>query len=132
MVTWRTAEVAAAEGGLSSAVAEAERIMRAAASVRGREPSTEDIRRVMQFAKSPQASPALRALADRIARGVGLSWRQVLTGEAAHDPLVRQALDENRVRLGELIQGEEIKPPPPRRALRGDDDEPRTYREDAW
>ncbi|WP_285745999.1 hypothetical protein [Lentzea sp. NBRC 105346] len=130
-MTWRTADVLAAENGLTAAVAETEQAMRAAAAnLRGREPSTEDIRRVMQFAKTTEASPALRALQDRIARG-GLSWRQVLTGEASHDPMVRQALDENRARLAELIKGEEIKPPAPRRRPR-DEDEPQTYTEDAW
>lgn len=130
MVTWRTADVLAAEDGLTSAVASAEKAMRAAAQLRGRDPSTEDIRRVMQFAKSPSASDALRSLADRIARG-GLSWRQVLTGEASHDPLVRKALEENRASLDELIRGETVPPAPPK-PRRRDDDEPQTFTEDAW
>lgn len=131
MVTWRTADVLAAEDGLSAAVASVEKAMQAAAQLRGREPSTEDIRRVMQFAKSTEASVALRSLADRIARG-GLSWRQVLTGEASQDPLVRKALEENRARLDELIQGEPVRPPQPRKPMRRDDDEPRSFTEDAW
>jgi len=132
MTAWRTADVLAAEGALASAVAEAERAMRSAQqSLKGKEPSTEDIRRVMQFAKSSDASPAMRQLADRIARGAGLSWRQVLTGEAGHDPLVRQALEADRARLDELIKGETA-PPPPRRPVRRDDDEPTQFTEDAW
>ncbi len=132
MTAWRTADILAAEGALASAVAEAERAMRSAQQgLKGREPSTEDIRRVMQFAKSSDASPAMRQLADRIARGAGLSWRQVLTGEAGHDPLVRQALEADRDRLDELIKGETA-PPPPRRPVRRDDDEPTQFTEDAW
>jgi hypothetical protein len=132
MTAWRTADILAAEGALASAVAEAERAMRSAQQgLKGKEPSTEDIRRVMQFAKSSDASPAMRQLADRIARGAGLSWRQVLTGEAGHDPLVRQALEADRARLDELIKGETA-PPPPRRPVRRDDDEPTQFTEDAW
>ncbi|MCR3746555.1 hypothetical protein [Lentzea californiensis] len=133
MTAWRTPDVLAAEDFLSSAVAEADRAMRTAQQgLRGKEPSTEDIRRVMQFAKSGDASPAMRQLADRIARGAGLSWRQVLTGEAGHDPLVRQALEADRARLDELIKGETAPPPPPRRPARTDDDEPVQFTEDAW
>ncbi|SEP84365.1 hypothetical protein SAMN05216188_101661 [Lentzea xinjiangensis] len=133
MTAWRTPDVLAAEDFLTGAVAEVDRAMRSARQeLRGKEPSTEDIRRVMQFAKSGDASPAMRRLADRIARGAGLSWRQVLTGEASHDPLVRQALEADRARLEELIQGETAPPPPPRRPARTDDDEPLTFTEDAW
>ncbi|WP_439661989.1 hypothetical protein ACSHWB_11255 [Lentzea sp. HUAS TT2] len=133
MTAWRTPDISAAEDFLSNAVAQANRAMQAAQqNLRGKEPSTEDIRRVMQFAKSSDASPAMRQLADRIARGAGLSWRQVLTGEAGHDPLVRQALDADRARLDELIKGETAPPPPPRRPVRTDDDEPTQFTEDAW
>lgn len=133
MTAWRTADILAAEGALASAVAEAERAMRSAQEgLKGKEPSTEDIRRVMQFAKSSDASPAMRQLADRIARGAGLSWRQILTGEAGHDPLVRQALEADRGRLDELIKGETAPPPPRRPARRDDDDEPPQFTEDAW
>ncbi|SMC65416.1 hypothetical protein [Lentzea albidocapillata] len=133
MTAWRTSDILAAENSLTSAVAEADRAMRTAQQgLRGKEPSTEDIRRVMQFAKSSDASPAMRQLADRIARGAGLSWRQVLTGEAGHDPLVRQALEADRARLDELIKGEAAPPPPPRRPARTDDDEPLEFTEDAW
>lgn len=133
MTAWRTSEILAAENFLTQAVAETDRSMRAAAqSLRGKEPSTEDVRRVMQFAKSSEASPAMRQLADRIARGAGLSWRQVLTGEAGHDPLVRQALEADRARLDELIKGETAPPPAPRRPVRTDDDEPTQFTEDAW
>lgn len=133
MTAWRTSEILAAENFLTQAVAETDRSMRAAAqSLRGKEPSAEDVRRVMQFAKSSEASPAMRQLADRIARGAGLSWRQVLTGEAGHDPLVRQALEADRARLDELIKGETAPPPAPRRPVRRDDDEPTQFTEDAW
>ncbi|HUQ58052.1 hypothetical protein [Lentzea sp.] len=133
MTAWRTPDVLAAEDFLTGTVADVDRAMRSAQqNLRGKEPSTEDIRRVMQFAKSSEASPALRRLADRIARGAGLSWRQVLTGEASHDPLVRQALDADRARLDELIKGETAPPPPPRRPARTDDDEPMQFTEDAW
>ena len=132
MTAWRTPDVLAAEGFLTSTVADVDRAMRSAQQgIKGKEPSTEDIRRVMQFAKSSDASPAMRQLADRIARGAGLSWRQVLTGEAGHDPLVRQALEADRARLDELIKGETA-PPPPRRPARRDDDEPTQFTEDAW
>lgn len=91
MTAWRTSDILAAEDFLTSTVADAERAMRTAQQgLKGKEPSTEDIRRVMQFARSGEASPAMRQLADRIARGAGLSWRQVLTGEAGHDPLVHR------------------------------------------
>ncbi|MGW4207037.1 hypothetical protein ACWEIJ_03535 [Lentzea sp. NPDC004789] len=133
MTAWRTPDVLAAEDFLTSAVAEADRAMRSAQQgLRGKEPSTEDVRRVMQFARSSDASPAMRQLADRIARGAGLSWRQVLTGEASHDPLVRQALDADRARLDELIKGETAPPPPPRRPSRQDDEPPTQFTEDAW
>ncbi|MDX3657282.1 hypothetical protein PV646_08200 [Streptomyces sp. ID05-26A] len=133
MTAWRTPDIFAAEDFLRNAVAETDRAMKTAQQgLRGKEPSTEDIRRVMQFAKSSDASPAMRQLADRIARGAGLSWRQVLTGEAAHDPLVRQALDADRARLDELIKGETAPPPPPRKPVRTDDDEPLQFTEDAW
>ncbi|SDF63298.1 hypothetical protein SAMN05216553_102424 [Lentzea fradiae] len=133
MTAWRTPDVLAAEDFLSGAVADVDRAMRSAQQgLRGREPSTEDIRRVMQFARSAEASPAMRQLADRIARGAGLSWRQVLTGEASHDPLVRQALEADRDRLDELIKGEAAPPRPPRRPARTDDDEPVQFTEDAW
>ncbi len=133
MTAWRTPDILAAEDFLTNAVAETDRAMRSAQqALKGKEPSTEDIRRVMQFAKSSEASPAMRQLADRIARGAGLSWRQVLTGEAGHDPLVRQALDADRARLDELIKGETAPPPAPRRPARQDDDEPTQFTEDAW
>lgn len=129
---WRTPDILAAENFLTQTVAETERSMRAVAqNLRGKEPSTEDVRRVMQFARSSDASPAMRQLADRIARGAGLSWRQVLTGEANHDPLVRQALEADRAKLDELIKGETAPPPPPRRPRR-DEDEPTQFTEDAW
>ncbi|MET8759368.1 hypothetical protein [Lentzea sp. NPDC004782] len=133
MTVWRTPDVLAAEDFLTSAVAESDRAMRSAQQgLKGKEPSTEDVRRVMQFARSGDASPAMRQLADRIARGAGLSWRQVLTGEASHDPLVRQALDADRARLDELIKGETAPPPPPRRPVRRDDEPPTQFTEDAW
>lgn len=133
MTAWRTSDVLAAEDFLTRTVAEADRAMRTAQQgLKGREPSTEDVRRVMQFAKSSDASPAMRQLADRIARGAGLSWRQVLTGEAGHDPLVRQALEADRAKLDELIKGETAPPSPPRRPARRDDDEPTQFTEDAW
>ncbi|MGW6449590.1 hypothetical protein [Lentzea sp. NPDC055074] len=133
MTAWRTPDVLAAEDFLSNAVAESDRAMKTAQqNLRGKEPSTEDIRRVMQFAKSSDASPAMRQLADRIARGAGLSWRQVLTGEAAYDPLVRQALDADRAHLDELIKGETAPPPAPRKPVVTDDDEPLQFTEDAW
>lgn len=133
MTAWRTPDILAAEDFLTNAVAETDRAMRSAQQgLKAREPSTEDVRRVMQFAKSSEASPAMRQLADRIARGAGLSWRQVLTGEASHDPLVRQALEADRARLDELIKGEAAPPPPPRRPARTEDDEPTQFTEDAW
>ena len=133
MTAWRTPDIFAAEDFLRNAVAETDRAMKTAQQgLRGKEPSTEDIRRVMQFAKSSDASPAMRQRADRIARGAGLSWRQVLTGEAGHDPLVRQALEADRAVLDQLIKGETAPPPPPRKPVRTDDDEPLQFTEDAW
>jgi hypothetical protein len=133
MTAWRTPDVLAAEDFLTSAVADVDRAMRSAQQeLRGKEPSSEDVRRVMRFAKSSEASPAMRQLADRIARGAGLSWRQVLTGEAGHDPLVRQALEADRAMLDELVKGETAPPPPPRRPARRDDEEPTRFTEDAW
>ncbi|MDT7782965.1 MAG: hypothetical protein QOF58_1384 [Pseudonocardiales bacterium] len=133
MTAWRTPDIAAAEDFLTGTVADVDRAMRSAQQgLKTKEPSTEDIRRVMQFAKSGDASPAMRQLADRIARGAGLSWRQVLTGEAGHDPLVREALEADRAALDALIKGETALPPPPRKPSRGDDDEPTQFTEDAW
>ena len=133
MTAWRTPDIAAAEDFLTGAVADVDRAMRSAQQhLKTKEPSTEDIRRVMQFAKSNEASPAMRQLADRIARGAGLSWRQVLTGEAGHDPLVRQALEADRATLDKLIKGEASPPPAPRKPVRSDDDEPTQFTEDAW
>ena len=133
MTAWRTPDIAAAEDFLTGAVADVDRAMRSAQQhLKTKEPSTEDVRRVMQFARSSDASPAMRQLADRIARGAGLSWRQVLTGEAGHDPLVREALEADRAMLDALIKGETAPPPPPRRPARTDDDEPLQFTEDAW
>ncbi|GGP57230.1 hypothetical protein [Saccharothrix coeruleofusca] len=131
MSAWRTAEVLTAEEVLARAAADAERSVREAARRLVREPSAEDVRRVMAFAKSNEASPALQALQRRIARGE-LSWRQVLMGEAAGDQGVRAALEADRDRLAALCRGEQPEParrPEPRRA---DDEEPMSFTEDAW
>jgi hypothetical protein len=131
-VSWRTAEVMAAEDVLARSIAEAEKSMRQAEKLRaaGREPSAEDIRRVIAFAKSPAASMALQALQRRIAGG-HLSWRQVLGGEAGHDPGVRAALDADRENIAALCLGE-APPPPPVRRRDDDDDEQVAITEDAW
>lgn len=130
MNAWRTAEVLTAEEVLARSIAEAGRAVAQAARRLVREPSAEDIRRVMAFAKSNEASPPLQALQRRIARG-DLSWRQVLMGEAADDRGVRAALEADRNRLAALCRGEEprVERPKPRRA---DDDEPVSFTEDAW
>ncbi|CCH35274.1 hypothetical protein ABZ816_11770 [Actinosynnema sp. NPDC047251] len=129
---WRTAEVKTAEDVLAKSVAAADQAMRDAAKLRypAREPSAEDVRRVMRFAKSNEASPELQALQRRIAAGY-LSWRQVLLGEAAGDRGVRAAFEKDRDRLAALCRGEEprITPPKPQRR---DDDEPMSFTEDAW
>ncbi|MGM1064343.1 hypothetical protein [Saccharothrix sp. Mg75] len=132
MSAWRTADVLTAEDVLTRSVADAEKAMREAAKLRypQREPSAEDVRRVMRYAKSNEASPELRALQRRIAGGY-LSWRQVLLGEAADDRGVKAALEADRVALAALCRGEEPRvaapKPPPR-----DDDEPLSFTEDAW
>ncbi|ONI82487.1 hypothetical protein ALI22I_41220 [Saccharothrix sp. ALI-22-I] len=132
MSAWRTAEVLTAEEVLARSVADADKAMREAAKLRypQREPSAEDVRRVMQFAKSNEASPELQALQRRIAGGY-LSWRQVLMGEAADDRGVKAALEADRETLAALCRGEErrVEPPKPKRR---DDDEPMTFTEDAW
>ncbi|RKT57876.1 hypothetical protein [Saccharothrix australiensis] len=129
---WRTAEVLTAEDVLARSVAAADQAMREAAVLRrpAREPSAEDVRRVMLFAKSGEASPELQALQRRIAGGY-LSWRQVLSGEAADDPGVRAAFEKDRERLAALCRGEEPRVAPPR-PKRRDDDEPMSFTEDAW
>ncbi|MEU4802244.1 hypothetical protein [Actinosynnema sp. NPDC023587] len=131
MGIWRTAEVVTAEDVLAKSVAAADQAVRDAAKLRhpAREPSAEDVRRVMRFAKSGEASPELRALQRRIAAGY-LSWRQVLLGEAADDRGVRAAFEKDRDRLAALCRGEEprVAPPKPKR----DDDEPMSFTEDAW
>ncbi|GAA1334390.1 hypothetical protein [Saccharothrix algeriensis] len=129
---WRTAEVLTAEDVLAKSVAAADKAMRDAAELRRptREPSAEDVRRVMLFAKSAEASPELQALQRRIAAG-HLSWRQVLLGEAAGDRGVRAALEKDRERLAALCRGEERRVEPPR-PQRQDDEEPMTFTEDAW
>jgi hypothetical protein len=130
---WRTAEVLTAEDVLARTVADADKAMREAAKLRypQREPSADDLRRVMQYAKSNAASPELRALQRRIAGGY-LSWRQVLMGEAAQDRGVKAALEADREALAALCRGEEprvVEPPKPEPR---DDDEPVTFTEDAW
>ncbi|MEU5691494.1 hypothetical protein [Actinosynnema sp. NPDC020468] len=132
MVTWRTAEIRTAEDVLAKSVADAEAAMREAAKLRypAREPSAEDIRRVMAFAKSQDASPAMQALQRRVARG-DLSWRQVLSGEAADDRGVKAALEADRAVLSTLCQGEAPRPAPVR-PQRPDDDDPISFTEDAW
>ncbi|HEX6346419.1 hypothetical protein [Umezawaea sp.] len=132
-MSWRTAEVLAAEDVLARSIADAEKSMRQAEKLRaaGREPSAEDIRRVIAFAKSPAASMALQALQRRIAGG-HLSWRQVLSGEAGHDQGVRAALDADREHIAALCLGEAPPPPPVRRRRDDDDDEQIAITEDAW
>ncbi|QFZ23567.1 hypothetical protein [Saccharothrix syringae] len=132
MGAWRTAEVLTAEDVLARSVADADRAVREAAKLRypRREPSAEDVRRVMQYAKSNAASPELRALQRRIAGGY-LSWRQVLLGEAADDRGVRAALEADRDALAALCRGEEPRVEPPKPAPR-DDEEPMSFTEDAW
>ncbi|WP_199441654.1 hypothetical protein [Umezawaea beigongshangensis] len=132
--SWRTAEVVAAEDVLNRAVAEAERAVAEAERLRvpAVEPSAEDVRRIIAFAKSGEASPELRALQRRIAAGV-LSWRQVLMGEAGGDAVVRAALAADRDRITELMRGERPAPRP-RPVVRDDDEEGEapTVTEDAW
>jgi hypothetical protein len=129
---WRTAEVLTAEDVLARSVADAEKAMREAAKLRypRREPSADDVRRVMQYAKSNAASPELQALQRRIAGGY-LSWRQVLMGEAVDDRGVKAALEADREALSALCRGEEPRVEPPRPKPR-DDDEPISFTEDAW
>jgi hypothetical protein len=131
--SWRTAEVLTAEDVLARSITDAEKSMREAEKLRaaGREPSSEDIRRVIAFAKSPAASLALQALQRRVAGGY-LSWRQILTGDAVHDQGVRAALDADRENLAALCRGEApvvVKP-----VVRRDDDEGEavSITEDAW
>ncbi|MEV0676557.1 hypothetical protein AB0I60_08535 [Actinosynnema sp. NPDC050436] len=121
-----------AEDVLSKSVAAADQAVRDAAKLRypAREPSADDVRRVMQFAKSNDASPELQALQRRIAAGY-LSWRQVLLGEAAGDRGVRAAFEKDRDRLAALCRGEEPRTAPPK-PKRRDDDEPMSFTEDAW
>ena len=132
MGAWRTADVLTAEDVLTRSVADADRAVREAAKLRypRREPSADDVRRVMQFAKSNEASPELRALQRRIAGGY-LSWRQVLLGEAADDRGVKAALEADRAALSALCRGEEPRVVAPEPAPR-DDDEPLSFTEDAW
>ncbi|GAA3460952.1 hypothetical protein GCM10018963_29650 [Saccharothrix longispora] len=121
-----------AEDVLTRSVADADRAIREAAKLRypQREPSADDVRRVMQYAKSNEASPELRALQRRIAGGY-LSWRQVLLGEAADDRGVKAALEADRAALSALCRGEEPRVVAPEPAPR-DDDEPLSFTEDAW
>ncbi|MCC8244351.1 hypothetical protein [Saccharothrix luteola] len=132
MSAWRTAEVLTAEDVLARSVADADKAMREAAKLRypQREPSADDVRRVMQYAKSNAATPELQALQRRIAGGY-LSWRQVLMGEAADDRGVKAALEADREALAALCRGEEPRVEPPKPKPR-DDDEPMTFTEDAW
>ncbi len=133
MSAWRTAEVLTAEDVLARSVADADKAMREAAELRypRREPSAEDVRRVMRYAKSNAASPELRALQRRIAGGY-LSWRQVLMGEAGDDRGVKAALEADREALSALCRGEEPRVEPPPEPAPRDDDEPITFTEDAW
>ncbi|MCP2165953.1 hypothetical protein [Goodfellowiella coeruleoviolacea] len=104
--SWKSAEVLAAEAALGRAVRATEQDMRAAEQLSRptAEPSTEDIRRVSRWARSPEASAETRALAARVARGE-LSWRDVLTGRAGADAGVRAAMARDRARFGEVCRG---------------------------
>ncbi|MBY8851623.1 hypothetical protein K7G98_26225 [Saccharothrix sp. MB29] len=132
MGAWRTADVLTAEDVLTRSVADADRAIREAAKLRypQREPSADDVRRVMRYAKSNEASPELRGLLRRFAGGY-VSWRQVLLGEAADDRGVKAALEADRAALSALCRGEEPRVVAPEPAPR-DDDEPLSFTEDAW
>jgi len=129
--SWKTIDVLTAEDVLARSVAEADQAMaKAARQFRPAQgPSAEDIRRVIGFAKSNEASPALQALQRRIAGG-HLSWLQVLTGDAADDRGVRAAMDADRANIAALCRGEA--PVVRRPKARREDDEPIAFTEDAW
>lgn len=131
MSSWKTIDVLTAEDVLAKSVAEAEKSMaKAQQEFRpARGPSAEDIRRVIAFAKSNEASAPLRALQRRIAGGY-LSWLQVLTGEVADDRGVRAAMDADRTAIAALCRGEAPVMRKPK--ARNEDDEPLAFTEDAW
>lgn len=60
--------------------------------------SDEAVRRAEQEAKSPKASPEMRALQRKVDAGE-VTWRDILEGRAFDNPDVRAAL---QARLGEL------------------------------
>lgn len=131
MSSWKTIDVLTAEDVLARSVAEAEKSMaKAQQDFRpAKGPSADDIRRVIGFAKSNEASAPLQALQRRIAGGY-LSWLQVLTGEAADDRGVRAALEADRATIAALCRGEAPLVRKPK--ARTEDDEPIAFTEDAW
>lgn len=102
--SWKTPELRAAEANLHAAVergrATLVRAQQVKAQIQPSYLSDADIRQIERAARSNDAPPQLRALAERVERGE-FSWRQVVDGELMHDPGVRAALAVN---LGEMAQ----------------------------
>jgi hypothetical protein len=94
---WRTAAVQQAEKRLDEVVAQADRAIAAARSLRipPTPPlSQDDIRRIEEAARSRDASRELRQLQRRIDDGE-FTWRDVADGRHLNDPGVRAVLGAN-------------------------------------
>lgn len=105
--SWKTPEVREAEAGLAVAVERAREAVAKAQQVSARLKPTrlsdEDLRQIDQAARARGASPELKALVERVDRGE-LSWRQIVDGEAMHDPGVRAAFEANAARLAQVYR----------------------------
>jgi hypothetical protein len=65
--------------------------------------SDEDIKRVVKEAKSPKATPEMRALQKKVDAG-DVTWRDILEGRAFSDPEVRAALQSKLTQLRDVYQ----------------------------
>ncbi|HEY0637455.1 MAG TPA: hypothetical protein VGD67_07395 [Pseudonocardiaceae bacterium] len=100
---WKSREVRAAEAALAAAVERGREAVVKAQQVSARVPNTRlsdrDIEEIDRAARGKDAPPELRALAQRVERG-DLTWRQIVDGQAMHDPGVQAAMKVNLARLG--------------------------------
>jgi hypothetical protein len=105
--SWKTPELRAAEANLHAAVergrATLARAQEVKAQIRPTPVSDADLRLIEQSARSADAPPALRALAERVDRGE-FTWRQVVNGELMNDPGVRAAFQGNLDQMAQVYR----------------------------
>jgi hypothetical protein len=144
--TWKTPELREAEANLRTAVEHGQETVAKARQLKARMRPTrisdEDVKAIERAARSADAPPELRALADRVERG-SLTWRQIVDGKAVDDPDVRAAMAVNLERMGRVYHkfaeghsvDDVLDSETGRRARRddsGDDDGPTVLKHDAW